>query len=97
MPSAGFMDQPARDPQTQRRKTIRNDRLLGAIETPVNVATIRPLRDLAAQRLQDIEHFFVSYNEAQGRTFRVTRRADASAAEQALRQAIRALRASREP
>ena len=83
--------------QTQRRKTIRNDRLIGAIETPVNEATMRSLRDLAAQRLRDIEHFFVSYNEAQGRTFRVTRRADASAAEQALRQAVRAFRASREP
>lgn len=75
--------------QTERRKSIRNDRLVGAIETPVNAARYRELRDVPRDIVREIEHFFRSYNEAQGRPFRVTGRGGAKAAEQILKRASR--------
>ena len=76
--------------QREGRATIRNDRLIGAIETPVNKPVIRDIRDLPKQVLHDIEHFFRSYNEAQGRQFSISGRAGARAAEGLLRRAMQA-------
>jgi inorganic pyrophosphatase len=55
--------------QAEGRKKIRNDRLVGAPETPTNAARFEHLDDVGEERLREIEHFFVSYNQAQGRTF----------------------------
>ena len=74
--------------QTERGTTIRNDRLLGAIETPVNKAALRDISELPKEVLADIEHFFRSYNEAQGRKFAITGRAGAKAAERVLDRAV---------
>lgn len=74
--------------QTERRTTIRNDRLLGAIETPVNKAAVRDIRELSKDVLADVEHFFRSYNEAQGRKFAIMGRAGAKAAERVLNRAM---------
>ena len=70
--------------QTERHQTIRNDRLIGAVETPVNKAAVRDIHELSRDLLKDIEHFFRSYNEAQGRKFAITGRAGAKAAERVL-------------
>jgi inorganic pyrophosphatase len=56
--------------QTANGKTIRNDRLLGAIETAKNPAEVSTVDELSPIRLKEIEHFFQSYNEAEGRQFR---------------------------
>ncbi len=56
--------------QTEDGKTVRNDRLVAVIETPYNPAEYRSLDDLRGQRLDEIEHFFVSYNEMEGRQFK---------------------------
>ena len=74
--------------QTERRVTIRNDRLVGALETPVNKAAFRELREVSRQNLRDIEHFFRSYNEAQGRRFEISGRGGAKAAERILTGAL---------
>ena len=74
--------------QTERRTTIRNDRLVGAIETPVNVAEFRELGDVSRGKLREIEHFFRSYTEAQGRQFRISGRGGAKAAERILKSAL---------
>jgi inorganic pyrophosphatase len=58
--------------QTENRKTIHNDRLIAVIETPVNKPVIRDMKELPKSQLQEIEHFFRSYNEAQGRRLVVT-------------------------
>jgi inorganic pyrophosphatase len=76
--------------QKEGRATIRNDRLLGAIETPVNKPVVREIHDLSKDVLNDVEHFFCAYNEAQGRTFAISGRAGAKAAESVLRRALRA-------
>ena len=75
--------------QREGRKTIRNDRLLGAVETPVNKAVIRDIADLPREAREDIARFFRTYNEAHGRKFVVAGFAGAKAAEAALRQASR--------
>jgi inorganic pyrophosphatase len=78
--------------QVERGKSIRNDRLIGVGETPVNSSPIRGLRDLESRQLADIEHFFESYNEAQGRDFKITGRGERRAAQAMLEKAIRAHR-----
>jgi inorganic pyrophosphatase len=72
--------------QTERGKSIRNDRLVASIETPVNKARYRELREVPRTTVREIEHFFRSYNEAQGRPFKVTGRGGAKAAAQMLKQ-----------
>jgi inorganic pyrophosphatase len=76
--------------QVEDGKRIRNDRLIGVAETPVNRSAIRDLRSLDSRHLHEIEHFFESYNRAQGRKFRIAGRAGRQAAESALARAIRA-------
>ena len=76
--------------QKEKRKTIRNDRLIAVAETPVNRPRFRTLADLGDARLNEIEHFFVAYNRAQGREFRPTGRLGPRAAEQLLEKAARA-------
>jgi len=80
--------------QTEKGKSISNDRLIGVGQTPVNEPPIRRLQDLEAQQLADIEHFFKSYNEAQGRRFNITGRGEQRSAHVALDRAIRAYRQS---
>jgi inorganic pyrophosphatase len=74
--------------QKEGRATIRNDRLIGAIETPVNEPVVRDIHDLSKDVLDDVEHFFSAYNEAQGRTFVISGRAGAKAAESAVGRAM---------
>jgi inorganic pyrophosphatase len=74
--------------QTERRRSIRNDRLVGAPETPTHPAAFASLDDLGEARIDEIEHFFVSYNLAQGRRFEPLGRLSAEDAEKCLDAAI---------
>ena len=58
--------------QTEQGRTIRNDRLLGVPVTSVNPAELTHIADLSSTRVAEIEHFFVSYNQAHSRHFRPT-------------------------
>lgn len=73
-------------------RRIRNDRLVGVPVTSVNRAPIRELSQMDREQLHGIEEFFISYNRAQGRSFRITGRLGARAAEGALARAERAFR-----
>jgi len=55
--------------QRQKGKTIRNDRLIATAETEKIHPRARSLADLPAGVLDQIEHFFASYNQAEGREF----------------------------
>jgi inorganic pyrophosphatase len=57
--------------------TVRNDRLIGVVETAVNPAEPTSIGEIGEQVLREIEHFFVSYNEAEGRQFKCLGRRDA--------------------
>ena len=50
-------------------RILRNDRLLGTVETAVNSPFPRTLDDMAPFALDEIQHFFVAHNEMEGRTF----------------------------
>jgi len=75
--------------QTEHGKTFRNDRLIGAIETPVNRPEIQTLEDLRTERLDEIEHFFIAYNHLEGRHFKPIGRHGPAIAEQLLANGIR--------
>jgi len=55
--------------QTQEGRTDRNDRLIGVAEKSRLYRDARTLRDLPGKLVNEIEHFFVSYNEERGRRF----------------------------
>lgn len=75
--------------QKERRRMIRNDRLLATIETPVNLPAITRIEQVEKQCLHDIEHFFRSYNQAQGREFKITGRGGVRQAQKMFRDAAR--------
>jgi inorganic pyrophosphatase len=58
----------------------RNDRLLAVAEKSRVHAEVRGIADLGDALLEEIEHFFVSYNEIKGKLFRPTGRKGARAA-----------------
>lgn len=56
--------------QTQDGKTQRNDRLIAVADASRAYRDIRSIKDVPRNLLDEIEHFFVSYNEERGRNFR---------------------------
>jgi inorganic pyrophosphatase len=75
--------------QTEDGKTVRNDRLVAVVETPYNPPEYHSLEDVSRQRLEEIEHFFVSYNEMEGRRFKPVARHGAERARELLQEATR--------
>lgn len=75
--------------QTADNKTVRNDRLVGIIETRYNSPSFDDIFALDRSFLDDVVHFFVSYNEAEGRKFKPLQRAGLKEAETLLTQAQR--------
>jgi inorganic pyrophosphatase len=55
--------------QTEDGKTERNDRLLAVAAQSITHRSIRDVSDLNDDLVGQIEHFFVSYNMAKGKTF----------------------------
>ncbi len=57
--------------QTERDgETTRNDRLIGVAADSRLLARVRTLESLGPDLLEEIEHFFVSYNDIKGKVFR---------------------------
>ena len=81
--------------QTQEGKTMRNDRLLGVAAESRSYAWIRSMRDVPKRLLDEIEHFFVSYNKARGRRFRVLRRVGPEAAKRLVKASQRRFESER--
>ena len=74
--------------QTEKGRSIRNDRLLAVPQTSVNKPRMRELRELGTVQLDQIEKFFASYNAAQGRRFEIIGRFGATKAEKLVERAI---------
>jgi len=56
--------------QTERDgETTRNDRLIAVADDARNHRAVRSLEELGENLLDEIEHFFVSYNEIKGKKF----------------------------
>ena len=56
--------------QTEKGETERNDRLIAVAAKSRTHADLKSIADLNPKLLDEIEHFFVSYNEAKGKKFK---------------------------
>jgi len=81
--------------QTQEGRTDRNDRLIGAADKSRLYRDLEALEELPNHVLEEIEHFFVSYNEERGRDFRVIGRAGPERARRLVQVGVRRFRESR--
>jgi inorganic pyrophosphatase len=61
--------------QSEDGETERNDRLLAVAANSATHRSIQTLSDLSQDLVAQVEHFFVSYNEMNGKQFRVKGRA----------------------
>jgi inorganic pyrophosphatase len=66
--------------QTQEGKTTRNDRLLAVTVHSHLYAKVSDLNDLPPMLLDQVEQFFINYNEVRGRVFKPTARRGAAEA-----------------
>ena len=57
--------------QTEDGKTSRNDRLIAVAADSRNHREVDKLDDLTGNVIDEIEHFFISYNEIKGKRFEV--------------------------
>ncbi|HTU26956.1 MAG TPA: inorganic diphosphatase [Pirellulales bacterium] len=57
--------------QTENGKTLRNDRIIAVAENAHDYADIQTLKDINDHLLQELERFFISYNETRGKQFRL--------------------------
>lgn len=60
--------------QTAKGKTVRNDRFIAVPRESPRYRRVRSIKDLDSMLLDQIEHFFVSYNEMRNKKFKVKRR-----------------------
>jgi inorganic pyrophosphatase len=60
--------------QTEKGKTTRNDRLIAVSADSRVHEKLKAITDLDSALLDEIEHFFVSYNEVKGKKFKPLRR-----------------------
>ena len=78
--------------QSEDGKTERNDRLIAvAAESPTH-SEIRSLSDLSPTLINEIEHFFVSYNQQRGKKFRPLGRHGPKRAEQLVKKQKRRIK-----
>src|SRR3954466_6127050 len=76
--------------QRERDGTVeQNDRLVAVASDSHTHEGVRTLGDLSPQLLDEIEHFFISYNEIRGKTFTPTGRKGPQAARNIVERATR--------
>jgi inorganic pyrophosphatase len=66
--------------QTEKGKSERNDRLIAVAEEGELYKNVESIKDLPAAVLEQIEHFFISYNEQEGKEFKVLKHGGKKAA-----------------
>jgi len=74
-------------------ETMRNDRLIAIAANARNHKEVRSLGQLGANLVDEIEHFFVSYNEMKGKRFAPLGRHGAQRAERLIEEGVRRFRA----
>ena len=66
--------------QTDKGKTIRNDRLIGVAVESHSYREVRELAEVGERLLDEIEHFFISYNQMKGKEFKPLSRSSSETA-----------------
>lgn len=75
-------------------KTSRNHRLLAVASRAQTHADVKTLDDLRPKMVEEIEHFFISYNETKGKVFRPIARSGPERALEIVRQGMQRLGSS---
>ncbi len=75
--------------QTEEGKTERNDRLIAVSADSRTHKDIKSINDLNETLVDEIEHFFISYNEAKGKQFEPLGRFGAIKAKQLVEEGIK--------
>lgn len=57
--------------QSEGRRMIRNDRVIAVAQDAHDYRDVRTLKDINRHLLEELEHFFVSYNEMRGKKFKL--------------------------
>jgi inorganic pyrophosphatase len=82
--------------QTERDgETTRNDRLIAVAEGSRLMRKVRSLSDVNESLLDEIEHFFVSYNQAKGKEFKPLGRFGPTRAQKLVEEGIENFRKSK--
>jgi inorganic pyrophosphatase len=71
--------------QTDAGKTERNDRLIAVAAESHTNGTLNSLQKLDSKLIGEIEHFFVSYNDARGKKFKPIARKGPAVAKRLIR------------
>jgi inorganic pyrophosphatase len=66
--------------QTEKGKTVRNDRFLAVPEASQLFSKIKSIEDLPEEVIDQLEKFFINYNEEEGKKFTPLKRIDAKKA-----------------
>jgi inorganic pyrophosphatase len=74
--------------QTEEGKTVRNDRLIAVAAHSNAHREIRSINELSQNLVNEIEHFFIFYNEMSQKRFQPIKRSDASTASELVQQGI---------
>ncbi len=82
--------------QTEASTTERNDRLLAVAANSRNHRDVQTLADLNQNLVHEIEHFFVSYNDAKGKRFEPQGRFGPDQARQLVQEAAEGFHGERE-
>lgn len=75
--------------QTENDQTVRNDRLIAVSANSRNHYDIHSLEHINANRIDEIEHFFVSYNTSKGKVFTLLARSGPERARQIVEAGMR--------
>src|SRR4051812_30036022 len=81
--------------QSNKHETERNDRLLAVAEESQDHKDIRSIKDLNDNLVEEIEHFFVSYHELDGKQFKPLARHGPNRAMKLVRKGVKQSESSR--
>jgi inorganic pyrophosphatase len=79
--------------QTEDGKTTRNDRLIAVAARSRNHREVCGIEQLSSNLVDEIEHFFVSYNQAKGKNFKPLGRHGADRARRVVEEGMKRRRA----
>lgn len=63
--------------QTEKNKTIRNDRFIVIPEASQLFSNIKTIKDMPRELIKQLETFFINYNELEGKKFKPLKRINA--------------------
>ncbi|HYE74448.1 MAG TPA: inorganic diphosphatase [Blastocatellia bacterium] len=78
--------------QTEEGRTERNDRLIAVAAVSRNHQNVNEISELNENLVHEIEHFFISYNQAKGKEFKVLGRGGAKQSAALIEQGSRMFR-----